>query len=261
MNDTETQTRLEDLCAAATCPSISDQAFAETMFSTLKDLIPFDSATLNLCKVERGFRLPELKSHLFRQPDSMESNYQNTSHVDPFSPNLLRYLGKTFDALQYVDIDAYPHSPIYLHHCRYFDVENALAVAGRMPGHLRWYWMLYLFSANPRAFFPTQAIDVLDQWFPALFSMWQYRLGLICADTLANRIQLLLLFRRRPRLYQLVRLIVQNPLGTAKEYAQEMGCSERTVEHRLNQLYEQLEIAGYGKNKKIALYRRFRFLE
>lgn len=250
-----------ELIAAATDKTIKDRLVAETMFQVLKNLILFDSACINFCEVEKGYRLPQLKSYFYRQPDEMAENDLKTSHTDNFSPNLLAYTGNVIDDLSCLDSDEYLESPFYLQHCRYFGVENALAVAGRLPGHLHRYLVLYLFKSTPTKLFSKLDAKHLDRLFPVIFSCWQYRLGLICEETLLNRSLLLQELTNKPRLLKLIRLIVKNPLGTNKEYAREMGCSERTVEHQLRKLSDQLKINGYNKNKKIEIFRRFQFLE
>ncbi|MGR9053069.1 MAG: hypothetical protein ACU84J_10510, partial [Gammaproteobacteria bacterium] len=149
---------------------------------------------------------------------------------------------------------------MWLTHCRYFDVENAMAVAARFPGHINKYLILYLYKSTVSNFDDIDTLT-LDKYFPTLFSMWLFRLGFICADTLSSRIGLLKLLHNQPRLFQLIRLIAQNPLATNKEYARKLGTSERTVEHQLASIYDQLKLFGYNKNKKIELFRRFQFLE
>ncbi|MGR9053068.1 MAG: helix-turn-helix transcriptional regulator [Gammaproteobacteria bacterium] len=260
MNGIEFHDSITELIAAATYPNHNDRIFAETMFRVLKHFVDFDSACINLCEVEKGYRLPQLKSYFHRQPNEMATNYQKTSYTDNFSPHLLVCTGTAFEGLARLDPDEFAESPFYFKHCHQFNVENALAVAGGLPGHLHRYFVLYLFSSLPKKRFSIGEIEHMNQLFPILFSAWQYRLGLICRETMSNRIMLLQQFAHKPRLLELIRLIVQNPLAPSKEYAREMNCSERTVEHQLSALFDQMQINGYYKNKKIEIFRRFQFL-
>ena len=260
MNSWEAEHLIRHLDDLVSRDKHNDETLSQEIFRSLKFGINFDSAVMNFCLVEQDFRLPELKSFYYKQPQTMALNYQKTSQSDNYSPNLLLLNGKALDGLSCLDVDQYLESPFYLDHCRYFDVQNALGVAGRFPGHMRKYLVLYLFASDKGRLFSDQDVTLVDRVFPIIFLIWQCRYGLICHETLINRIQLLELFANKPRMLELIRLVVQNPFATAKEYARQMQCSERTVEHQFSALFDMLNISGYNKNKKIELYQRFQFL-
>jgi hypothetical protein len=253
---------LDALLGAALHPPSDGAAFSQTMFHTLDENMSFDSASLNLCVVDNSqdYRLPELKCYFCRQPQAMATNCQKFCYNDTFSPYLLTHNFKALDGGDYVLLDEWHEYPHYQTHCRFFDVENALAISARFPGHLRHYFMLYFYQATPGLKFSTENREYIEQLFPSLFALWQYRLGFICDGTLKGRLQLLRLFKGNPKLFKLIQLIVRNPMASSKEYARELNISERTVEHQLEKIFVKLKIPGFNKNKKIELFRLFQFL-
>lgn len=241
------------------------KTYCDHIFKELYKVIKMDSAGLNLCVIKDNMMLSELKSYLFKQPEKIVANYEKTSHMDIFTPFVIRLPRTVVHARDLTTEAEYYENDFFKMHCRYFDIHNSIAAGAKIPGHNHKYIVLYLYSCKEDRMFTDSDIRFLDGIFPVLLSTLLYKLGHICEERLVEQVTLINTFSASPEMMRLIKMIIAKPCATRKEYAKELGKSPSTLNTQFRMIFEKLEVRENDNNqdlwnKKFQIFEKFNFL-
>ena len=233
--------------------------YCQFMFSLLKPVLKFDKACLNFFNLENG-SLGELKSYLHNLPEQVIQNYEKTSHCDFFTPRVINKIGMGIATSNLIPYNEFIESKIYTQHCHLFEMEHTICLIGSIPFHTNQYIALYLFNSDSKIFFTAEETDLINALASTIISNWLYQMDLFDEQYMKSCSLLLNKFDNAPKQLKLLKLVVNYPTLTTKEYATMLGIGKKTVDKELAEIFNKFEITGYGKNKQVKLLQMFPFL-
>jgi DNA-binding CsgD family transcriptional regulator len=237
--------------------SMGNRDYSRYIFTTLREMMAFDSGWLGIAKVEGQKKVKIEECFCYNQPrDKIVKNYNKYYSYDPLVLKLMQSPSVTVinsDEVQYYD--EYVESDIFRYHGSSYDIHHTLATTSRL-GHSNQALFLSFYNAEPKGFFNHQTLALVEKISVPLFYIWKGKLGYYHqkAAIEIKDYQLASIAQLTQTELDIMYMIAKSrkPL-TAFELGKRLYKSKKRVENQLTSIYQKLYIGGKQNEKKLIL--------
>ena len=220
-----------------------DREFSDFQRQVIQAQLPaftFDFLATSVIVCDSKFMPVETDVVCLNIDDALADGYAGVAHFDEVSPLCYLNTGRAVSTEKMRSTDEWHNHPVYMHHCKYFDIEKMITISFRsrefQTKHLAFE---YLASSDHISWskFDHKQLELAS--FPFALA-WYFRKGLMDEATLTRRF-LALSDLTESKLTH-IRMYVNNPELTLPEQATELKITSAWLKENLYNVRDQLAL-------------------